>query len=84
MARFRKDATRKRLLKFSRQLEKLARQVWEEENSLTQVAKATGDPEAAAWSADLGCICVDHLHPAAEALLKAARPVRLSEVDSEP
>jgi len=73
---------RTRFLRWARKLEKVAHDLWREEAALTRAAASGDDPEAAELSSDVGCICVDHLHPSIEALRKAAAPKRRPEDDS--
>lgn len=65
---------RRRALRRAHQLEKLVHEVWKDEALLSGISGVGGDPEAAELEADLGCICVDLLHPAVVALRKAAEP----------
>jgi hypothetical protein len=74
---------RKRALKRARKLEDLIHDLWSEEARLTEEAASSGDTEARELAADLGCLCVDLLHPAVEALRRIAEPRPRREPESE-
>lgn len=63
---------RKVLSKAARTLEALIHLLWSLEARLTAAAETTSGAKAAELAATLGCVLVDHIHPALEALRKAA------------